>query len=80
MKISSMLSHLGVRGNERLSIASPNHMHPSPRGPNFSGNGFGPWNGMHPEVFGLATKIIMPSSVVSSTALSLCSINSMLNV
>jgi hypothetical protein len=35
---------------------------------------------MHPEVFGLATKIIMPSSVVSSTALSLCTIDSMLNV
>ncbi|GJN17346.1 hypothetical protein PR202_gb04404 [Eleusine coracana subsp. coracana] len=49
MKISSMLSHLGVRGNERLPIASPNHMHPSPRVPNLCGNGFGPWNGMHPE-------------------------------
>ncbi|GJM92744.1 hypothetical protein PR202_ga09238 [Eleusine coracana subsp. coracana] len=49
MKISSMLSHLGVRGNERLPIASPNPMHPSPRVPNFCGNGFGPWNGMHAE-------------------------------
>ncbi|KAL6853564.1 hypothetical protein ACP4OV_019593 [Aristida adscensionis] len=49
MKISNMLSHFGVRGPERLPIGSPNHMHPLPRVPNFCGNGFGPWNGMHPE-------------------------------
>jgi protein quaking len=55
-------------------------MHPSPRGPNFCGNGFGPWNGMHPEVFGLATKVIMPSSVVASTALYICVFDSMLDV
>ncbi|EES01659.1 hypothetical protein BDA96_03G363200 [Sorghum bicolor] len=50
MRISNLLSNSGVRGNERLPpIASPNHMHPLPRVPNFCGNGFGPWNGMHPE-------------------------------
>jgi len=61
MRISNLLSNSGVRGNERLPpIASPNHMHPLPRVPNFCGNGFGPWNGMHPEVSVLATKILLP--------------------
>lgn len=56
-----MLSNSGVRGNERLPpIASPNHMHPLPRVPNFCGNGFVPWNGMHPEVSVLA--ILLPCS------------------
>lgn len=55
-----MLSHLGVRGNERLPpIASPNHLPPLPRVPNFCGNGFGPWNGMHPEVFVLSIKVVL---------------------
>jgi hypothetical protein len=55
-----MISHLGLRGNERLPpIASPNHMHPLPRVPNFCGNGFGPWNGMQPEVFALSTKVVL---------------------
>jgi hypothetical protein len=35
---------------------------------------------MHPEVFRLATKVIMPYSVVASTALYLCIIDSMLDV
>lgn len=49
MRMSSMLSQLGVRGHERLPMASPNQMHPLPQVPNFCGNGFGPWSGMHPE-------------------------------
>ncbi|KAL5229101.1 hypothetical protein ABZP36_017366 [Zizania latifolia] len=49
MRMSAMLSHLGVRGHERLPIASPNQMHPLPQVPNFCGNGFSPWSGMHPE-------------------------------
>jgi hypothetical protein len=35
---------------EKFAAASPNQIHPSPPMPNFCGNGFSPWNGMHSEV------------------------------
>ncbi|BAD73347.1 putative QUAKING isoform 5 [Oryza sativa Japonica Group] len=49
MRMSAIVSHLGVREHDRLPIASPNQMHPLPQVPNFCGNGFNPWTGTLPE-------------------------------
>ncbi|XP_035817419.1 KH domain-containing protein SPIN1-like isoform X1 [Zea mays] len=38
---------------EKFAAASPNQIHPSPPMPNFCGNGFSPWNGMHSERVGV---------------------------
>jgi len=51
MRVSNIRRQHGAAGDfERVPPASPNQMYPSPPMPNFCGNGFSPWNGMHSEV------------------------------